>query len=165
MAVVLKKKTDLECKCTRCGCLLGYDEDDLYMGVDGLGFECPECGEFVTVREVDQNQWPDAFYEFGVRKGAVHIDDQSVQKYVNECIERLIYDHLDYTYIGTGDISIGMSRKCMRIIRQNIVITLLVKFGFLGLAAVGLVNMWFAIIADVGVMIVAVLNSARALKY
>ena len=62
-------------------------------------------------------------------------------------------------------VSIGMSRKCMRIIRQNIVITLLVKFGFLGLAAVGLVNMWFAIIADVGVMIVAVLNSARALKY
>ena len=62
-------------------------------------------------------------------------------------------------------VSIGMSRKCMRIIRQNIVITLLVKFGFLGLAAIGLVNMWFAIIADVGVMIVAVLNSARALKY
>ena len=62
-------------------------------------------------------------------------------------------------------VSIGMSRKCMRIIRQNIAITLLVKFGFLGLAAVGLVNMWFAIIADVGVMIVAVLNSARALKY
>ena len=62
-------------------------------------------------------------------------------------------------------VSIGMSRKCMRIIRQNIVITLLVKFGFLGLAAVGLVNMWFAIIADVGVMIVAVLNSARALRY
>ena len=62
-------------------------------------------------------------------------------------------------------VSIGMSRKCMRIIRQNIFITLLVKFGFLGLAAVGLVNMWFAIIADVGVMIVAVLNSARALRY
>ena len=62
-------------------------------------------------------------------------------------------------------VSIGMSRKCMRIIRQNIAITLLVKFGFLGLAAVGLVNMWFAVIADVGVMVVAVLNSARALKY
>ena len=62
-------------------------------------------------------------------------------------------------------VSIGMSRKCMGIIRQNIAITLLVKFGFLGLAAVGLVNMWFAIIADVGVMIVAVLNSARALRY
>ena len=62
-------------------------------------------------------------------------------------------------------VSIGMSRKCMGIIRQNIAITLLVKFGFLGLAAIGLVNMWFAIIADVGVMIVAVLNSARALRY
>lgn len=59
----------------------------------------------------------------------------------------------------------GISRKTMRIIRQNIVITLIVKFGFLGLAALGFVDMWLAIIADVGVMILAVLNSARALRY
>ena len=61
--------------------------------------------------------------------------------------------------------SIGISRKTMKIINENIIFTLIVKFGFLGLAAVGIVDMWFAIIADVGVMIVAVLNSARALRY
>ena len=62
-------------------------------------------------------------------------------------------------------IAMGVSRKTMRIIRQNIIFTLIVKFLFLGLSAVGIVNMWFAIIADVGVMIIAVLNSARALRY
>ena len=62
-------------------------------------------------------------------------------------------------------IAMGVSRKTMGIIRQNIIFTLIVKFLFLGLSAVGIVNMWFAIIADVGVMIIAVLNSARALRY
>ncbi len=62
-------------------------------------------------------------------------------------------------------IAMGVSRKSMGIIRQNIVITLVVKFLFLGLSALGFVDMWLAIIADVGVMIVAVLNSARALRY
>jgi Cd2+/Zn2+-exporting ATPase len=61
--------------------------------------------------------------------------------------------------------AMGISRKSMRIIRENIVGTLIIKFLFLGLSALGIVNMWLAIIADVGVMIVAVLNSARALKY
>ncbi len=61
--------------------------------------------------------------------------------------------------------AMGISRKTMTIIHENIVGTLLVKFLFLGLSAVGIVNMWLAIIADVGIMIVAVLNSARALRY
>ena len=61
--------------------------------------------------------------------------------------------------------AIGISRKCLNIINTNIFVTLAVKFGFLGLAVVGVVDMWFAILADVGVMIAAVLNSARALRY
>ena len=61
--------------------------------------------------------------------------------------------------------AMGISRKTMLIIHENIVFTLLIKFLFLGLSAVGIVNMWLAIIADVGVMIAAVLNSARALRY
>ena len=61
--------------------------------------------------------------------------------------------------------AMGISRKTMGIIRQNIVGTLVIKFLFLGLSAVGVVNMWLAIIADVGVMIAAVLNSSRALRY
>ena len=61
--------------------------------------------------------------------------------------------------------AIGASRKCMGIVRQNIVGTLLIKFSFLALSAIGYVDMWLAIIADVGVMIAAVLNSSRALRY
>lgn len=61
--------------------------------------------------------------------------------------------------------AIGISRRCIRIVNANIVMTLAVKFGFLALSVMGFVNMWLAMLADVGVMIVAVLNSARALRY
>ena len=57
----------------------------------------------------------------------------------------------------------GISKKCSRIVRQNIVLALGVKFICLILAAFGIANMWVAIIADVGVMIVAVLNAIRCL--
>ena len=60
--------------------------------------------------------------------------------------------------------AIKISRKCIGIVRQNIVFSLVVKFACLALTAVGLANMWVAIFADVGVMIIAVLNAIRALK-
>lgn len=56
-----------------------------------------------------------------------------------------------------------ISRKTMRIVRQNIVFSLLVKLAVLVLGALGLANMWFAVFADVGVMILAILNAMRAL--
>ena len=59
---------------------------------------------------------------------------------------------------------IQISRKCIRIVYQNIVLALVVKFACLGLGALGIANMWVAIFADVGVMILAVLNAIRALK-
>ena len=59
---------------------------------------------------------------------------------------------------------IQISRKCIRIVYQNIVLALVVKFACLGLGALGIANMWFAIFADVGVMIIAVLHAIRALK-
>ena len=58
-----------------------------------------------------------------------------------------------------------ISRKCIGIVRQNIVFSLIVKFGCLALTAAGITDMWAAIFADVGVMILAVLNAIRALKY
>ncbi len=61
--------------------------------------------------------------------------------------------------------AIGISRKTLRIVHQNIVFALAVKFICLGLGAVGTLNMWWAIFADVGVMIIAVLNATRALYY
>ena len=57
-----------------------------------------------------------------------------------------------------------ISRKTLRIVHQNIVFALAVKFACLALGAVGFVNMWWAIFADVGVMIIAVLNATRTLK-
>ena len=61
--------------------------------------------------------------------------------------------------------AIKISRKCIGIVRQNIVFSLVVKFGCLALVAFGAANMWAAIFADVGVMVLAVLNAIRALKY
>lgn len=61
--------------------------------------------------------------------------------------------------------AIGISRKTLGIVRQNIVFALAVKFICLVLGAVGTLNMWWAIFADVGVMIIAVLNATRALRY
>ena len=59
--------------------------------------------------------------------------------------------------------AIRISRKCMRIVYQNIVFAIGVKLLCLLLGAVGLADMWLAIFADVGVMILAVLNAIRAL--
>ena len=61
--------------------------------------------------------------------------------------------------------AVRISRKCIRIVRENIILSLVVKFACLALTAAGLANMWAAIFADVGVMIIAVLNAIRALKY
>ena len=60
--------------------------------------------------------------------------------------------------------AIKISRKCIRIVYENIGFALVVKFGCLLLVALGLANMWAAIFADVGVMIIAVLNAIRALR-
>ena len=60
--------------------------------------------------------------------------------------------------------AIRISRKCIGIVYQNIVFALAIKFACLALGAVGIANMWFAIFADVGVMVLAVLNAIRALR-
>ena len=59
--------------------------------------------------------------------------------------------------------AIKISRKCLRIVYENIVFAIAIKLACLALVAVGLANMWLAIFADVGVMILAVLNAIRAL--
>ena len=59
--------------------------------------------------------------------------------------------------------AIRISRKCLRIVYENIVFAIAVKLACLLLVAAGLAGMWLAIFADVGVMIIAVLNAIRAL--
>ena len=60
--------------------------------------------------------------------------------------------------------AIMISRKCLRIVYENIAFALIIKFACLILGALGYANMWLAIFADVGVMIIAILNAIRALK-
>ena len=59
--------------------------------------------------------------------------------------------------------AIRISRKCMRIVYENIYFALGIKAVCLILGALGIANMWMAIFADVGVMVIAVLNAIRAL--
>lgn len=59
--------------------------------------------------------------------------------------------------------AIGISRKTLRIVKENIAFALTVKFVILALGAFGFANMWAAVFADVGVSVIAILNSTRAL--
>ena len=61
-------------------------------------------------------------------------------------------------------LAMKISRKTLRIVYQNIVFALIVKAACLLLSPFGLINMWIAIFADVGVMVLAVLNATRALR-
>lgn len=61
-------------------------------------------------------------------------------------------------------LGIKISKKCLGIVYQNIVFSLAVKFAALLLGALGIANMWIAIVADVGVMVIAILNAIRCLK-
>lgn len=60
--------------------------------------------------------------------------------------------------------AIGIAKKCMRIVYENIYFAIGIKVACLLLGAVGIANMWFAIFADVGVMVIAVINAIRALR-
>ena len=61
-------------------------------------------------------------------------------------------------------VAVRISRKTLRIVRQNIVFALGIKLLFLALGAFGMANMWEAVFADVGVSVLAILNASRALR-
>lgn len=60
--------------------------------------------------------------------------------------------------------AISVSKKTLKIVKENIIFSLLVKFSVLILGALGIATMWWAVFADVGVSFIAILNSLRALK-
>lgn len=105
MAIILKEKSMNECLCQKCGSTIGYTDDDICMAKDdygktGQGLECPKCGSVILVKEMAQDEWPEAFYYFG---DGVHLTDQEIQRYVDECIRKLRNSETDYTYVGSGD--------------------------------------------------------------
>ena len=71
----------------------------------------------------------------------------------------LMYDDLSSIVKGKK-----IARKTLRIIKQNIIFALTVKIGVLILSALGFSNMWMAILADVGVAVLAIINAMRAMK-
>ena len=60
-------------------------------------------------------------------------------------------------------LALRIARRTMRIVRENIIFSLVVKFGILILSALGLTNMWWAVFGDVGVLILATLNAMRCM--
>lgn len=60
--------------------------------------------------------------------------------------------------------AISVSKKTLKIVKENIIFSLLVKFSVLILGSLGIATMWWAVFADVGVSFIAILNSLRALK-
>ena len=68
--------------------------------------------------------------------------------------------------VGPGKVALAVSiaRKTKRIVRENVVFALGVKFAVLILAAFGLTNMWVGVFADVGVAVLAILNAMRTLR-
>lgn len=78
--------------------------------------------------------------------------------------ETSLYIAIDGKYTGHILKAIQISRKCLRIVYQNIVLSIAIKLACLIMVAFGMANMWLAIFADVGVMILAILNAIRALR-
>ena len=81
-----------------------------------------------------------------------------------ECVSRAGFERFWNLYPMKIAKAIRISRKCLGIVYQNIVFAIAVKLLALILVAFGVANMWIAIFADVGVMVIAVLNAIRALN-
>ena len=65
--------------------------------------------------------------------------------------------------LGKIPMAIRIAKKCLRIVKENVVFAIGVKVACLILSAFGIANMWWAIFADVGVMVLAVLNATRTM--
>ena len=62
------------------------------------------------------------------------------------------------------NLAISLARKNMKIVKENIVFAIFIKILVLVLSAIGIANMWFSVFADVGVSVIAILNSLRMLS-
>lgn len=99
MAYVLNDNIQ-RCTCRNCFNDIVYFDSDVYMGDEGLGFDCPSCNNFVLVKKIAQNKYPEAFYDFS---GGSYINNEGVQEFVDDCVDRLIRKDLDFTFTGTGN--------------------------------------------------------------
>lgn len=93
----------ISCPNYDCQCVIAYKEnEDLVISDDlmSVGFECPDCGAWVTVKELEKfAQYPEAFYDF--HNGAPQSNEQ-IQECVDECIYCLKEDCKSGEYCFTG---------------------------------------------------------------
>lgn len=103
-----KAKTTEEYICEECNSVFEYDDYDIFANEEGIEFvTCPCCGHScivytpITERNIE---FPKSFYQFGVRDGAVDIDNEEITSWIKEAIVWLKrHPEEPYKYIGSGN--------------------------------------------------------------
>ena len=139
------------------------------MGIDEVYSELLPSGKVAKVEEIMKNK-PDrgkvAFVGDGINDAPV-LSRADIGIAMGAMGSDAAIEAADVVLMDDDPIKIAkairISRKCLRIVYQNIAFAIGVKLVCLVLGALGIANMWLAIFADVGVMIIAVLNAIRAL--
>lgn len=96
--------------CDNCGAELEYDKEDVHIGWMGCEYiTCLACGNETMVSEyrVQPPTWKSTFHHTSIETGAVDIEDDKVQKYVNEVAKRLCSDEwkpCEFALTGTGNL-------------------------------------------------------------
>lgn len=96
--------------CEECNSVFEYEDYDIYRYKDEDGIErvdCPCCGQsciiYTPITE-DNIKFPKSFYQFGVRDGAVEIDNKEITFWIKDCISWLKNNPNEpYKYVGSGD--------------------------------------------------------------
>lgn len=91
-----------EVVCSKCGSLLRYENGDLEMYGPEQGLICPECKEWIVVKNYPTFQFPISFYRYD---NACALSDEETQKYIDDCIKRVkeSQEIWDMAMSGTGD--------------------------------------------------------------
>jgi len=94
---------------------------------------------------------------------AVHVTETEIQCVVAD-YAGVVLQHDHGIHIVHFPAAIHIAKRTLRIVHQNVIFAIGVKILVLALSALGLSNMWWAVFADVGVCVIAILNSMRALR-
>lgn len=109
MIKIIKRPEELktkEIKCPCCGCTLEYDEYDVSWDkfTGALFVNCPNCATNITIEPEEHipAHWPEGFYEYSVDKNAVKLKDETIQQYINQCVE-YTKKNKEIRYVASGD--------------------------------------------------------------
>ena len=91
--------------CDSCRTKFTYDQEDVHIGLFGCKVvNCPKCGEetFVTGERIKPPHFPETFYHCGQRNDCMKLNNEEIQKGIDEVRKELILGS-EYSYYGTGD--------------------------------------------------------------